>query len=616
MPEIGDKIVRNNTTYVYIGYGRYERDTYQAQVVDNSGIAADVEENPNTENNELLVNLQGHICLANSTETPLGAGGTFTGTSWQSTLDYGVVSIDVATDQNSATDGLVVQWSSDGENVHNTDVFTISANKYKTFTFGPANLYVRVFYTNGSTPQTFFRINTILKKTYVKPSSHRISDSIVADDDAELVKSVLAGETPSGSFVNFQATARGNFKVAVQEYGDTPSIDPFGRLRVSAPYTIFDSKQLHDKQPLFWDEIVAGSATSTHVPADAATVLAVTASASDYAMRQTKQRFNYQPGKGFLFFLTFYSPQAEGVTSRIGVFDGTGVDYMTPNNGIFFQCDGTLSWNIAKNGSVTETVNQASWNVDTLDGNGVSGKTLNVSSVQIAIIDFEWLGVGRVRVGFVIDGLVYYCHYFNHSNMAGFTSVYMSTPNLPVRYDIQTDGTSASELHHICSTAISEGGVEGTGILRSVNTGFTHIDASAADTTYAVIGVRLKDTYKDVTVTPEYFSMIDETGNAFRWSLQLNPTVDGTFTYSDITNSALQRALGVTANVVSAEGLIIDSGYVGSADKAGAGSDRKFVTSLRMGTKIDGTADTLVLCVTPLDVNSDVQASLTFRELL
>ena len=40
------------------------------------------------------------------------------------------------------------------------------------------------------------------------------------------------------------------------------------------------------------------------------------------------------------------------------------------------------------------------------------------------------------------------------------------------------------------------------------------------------------------------------------------------------------------------------------------------MTSLRIGSEIDGTKDILVLCVTPLSGGADIQASLTFRELL
>jgi hypothetical protein len=229
-------------------------------------------------------------------------------------------------------------------------------------------------------------------------------------------------------------------------------VDAFARLRISDPKTIFDSKQLHDKLPLFWDEELSGSATSVHVSADAMTDMSVTASASDFVIRQTKMRFNYQPGKSQLCILTASQMDNQtGVTKRIGLFtdDGTG-NNLTPNNGIFFSSDGTnISWNIAKDGSVTETVNRASWD-DPMDGTGSSGLDIQFDKSLIYFIDFSWLGVGSVRVGFIIDEVMYIAHIFRHSNISN--AVYMSTPNLPLRYDIQSDGTGAGSMDHICST--------------------------------------------------------------------------------------------------------------------------------------------------------------------
>lgn len=159
----------------------------------------------------------GHICEENSTATPIGAGETFLGV-WQDTLNYNVLIIGIKADQDSATDGLEIQWSTDKTNICDYDKFTISANIGKVFTFSPARRYVRVSYTNGASAQTSFNIQTIFKKGGFKGSSHRINDNIVAEDDAELVKAVLTGEMPSGDFTNFNATTNGNFKISIEEF--------------------------------------------------------------------------------------------------------------------------------------------------------------------------------------------------------------------------------------------------------------------------------------------------------------------------------------------------------------------------------------------------------------
>lgn len=435
--------------------------------------------------------------------------------------------------------------------------------------------------------------------------------------------SQVQGRKDDGEFTEFASTNRGNFKVSIQEYGDTPAIDPFGRLRVSEPYTLFDSKQLHDKQPLFWDEVIGGSATSVHSSVNSATTMTVTASASDYVIRQTKQRFNYQPGKGQFVFMTCRSPQVSGITARIGMFDDDGNgNNLTPNNGIFFETDGDISWNIAKNGSIAETATQANWNYDTLDGSGdennPSGIGLDPTATQILVIDYEWLGVGRVRVGFVIDGLLYYCHYFNHANDPTFTSVYMSTPNLPLRYSIETDGSNGSSIDHICSTVMSEGGLEETGVLRSVDTGVTSIAAATGGTTYPIVAIKLNSSYLDTTVLPQFFSLLNTSTNDYRWSIQLNPTLSAGLSYSPLANSSIDYAVNTAPVTVTTPGIIIDSGYVNATGgfATGGGNERKLVTSLRIGSDIAGTADELVLCATPIGGSGAFYGALTFRELL
>lgn len=392
---------------------------------------------------------------------------------------------------------------------------------------------------------------------------------------------------------------------------DTPSIDAFARLRVAEPYTIFDSKQLYDKAPLFWDEeITTGSGTpvSTHSTVNASTSMTVDAT-GDIVVRQTKMRFNYQPGKSTLIFMTASLTNTANTKARVGAFSGdTTATAPSGSNGIFFEVDGGTMY-VAKRKNGTDTrITQASWNLDTMDGNGPSGITIDPTKTQILVFDWEWLGVGRVRMGFAINGLIVYCHEFNHANVE--TSVYMSTPNLPLRYEISSTGGVAT-LQHICASVISEGGIDQNGVIRSADTGVTHVDADAVGTTYAVVGVRLKTTHLDCSVLPINVSLLSETNDAYKWSLILNPTIAGTFTYSDVTNSCCQSATGATANTVTG-GTQLSVGYVDSSEDI----QTNLSSPLRIGSAIDGTRDELVLCATPLGANSDIQGALIWRELL
>jgi len=161
---------------------------------------------------QLHVVLEGSILTGNSSNTPLAAAGVFTGVSI-STLEYAILIVSVYADQASATDGLEIQFSQDGVNWDFTDCFTISASIGKVFSFQTVAQYLRIVYTNGPVAQTEFRLQVVGKKSYSKPSSHRIADSINDQDDAELVKSVLTGKA-NGTFVNVKVTPDGYLSIS------------------------------------------------------------------------------------------------------------------------------------------------------------------------------------------------------------------------------------------------------------------------------------------------------------------------------------------------------------------------------------------------------------------
>jgi hypothetical protein len=166
------------------------------------------------------------------------------------------------------------------------------------------------------------------------------------------------------------STSAGNVQQQVMtianERGDlmptTEALTSFGFHRVASPITLFDSKFLYDKQPLFWAEALTGSGVSGQ--ANAAVTMTVSGG-TDSATRQTKQWFNYQSGKSQLIMMSGVFAKETSVTKRVGYFNGT--------DGIYLKVTGTTaSWEILKSSAVSETVSQSSWNLDTMDGNGPS----------------------------------------------------------------------------------------------------------------------------------------------------------------------------------------------------------------------------------------------------
>jgi len=166
------------------------------------------------------------ISPGNSTSTPLGAGATFPG-SFESVLGASTVTLIVFTDQDSASDGLVMEWSSDGVNIDETDKFSLEANKGKQFSFGVPAQYLRVTYTNNATTaQTVFRMQVIYHPFKVKSSSHRLIDTLNDNDDAELVKAIIAAKNANGVYKNLSSDALDRLLVSGSFYLSEPEPPP------------------------------------------------------------------------------------------------------------------------------------------------------------------------------------------------------------------------------------------------------------------------------------------------------------------------------------------------------------------------------------------------------
>ena len=392
------------------------------------------------------------------------------------------------------------------------------------------------------------------------------------------------------------------------------AFDAFGRQRVSQIQTLFDSKMLNDNLPLFWDdqEVSGSGTTSVYNQNRAGVTLGVAAATAGHRRRQTRQHFNYQPGKSQMILMTgvpVLTGGGTGITVQMGLFDG--------DNGICFCiADGVPGFRIRSNvtGSpVDTTTTQPNWNVDTLDGNGPSGITLDPTKAQIVYFDFEWLGVGSVRMGFVIDGQYVIVHKQHNANV--INSVYMSSPNLPLIYEIINDGTgAATTMEQICSTVMSEGGTSQRASTRGVTTGGIGI-TPANLAVAAAIGIRLKASAHNQSLDLSDISIVNE-GNTpgFEWHLYFNPTVAGTFTYSDLANSHVQLAIGNAAGTNTITGGTLLATGVGTGAKTGGLAQAALDTEIKPGSSIDGTSDEFVLAVVPYGAQAEIDVALNWRE--
>lgn len=391
------------------------------------------------------------------------------------------------------------------------------------------------------------------------------------------------------------------------ESADSASIDAFGRWRTSEQFPVFQNKMLHDNAPLYWDDQeVSGSGTgSTYNANQASVTLSVGATTAGRRTRQTFLHHNYQAARSQLCHFTgVFGPAISGVSKRVGLFQD--------NDGLFLEVDGTGPNFVIRSSTSGSPVNnkiaRANWNTDKLDGTGPSGQTIDLTKTQIFWLDYQWLGVGRVRFGFVINGERIICHNFQHANVDNV--VYMSTPNLPVRYEIENDGTgAATSMTQICCSVASEGGENPVGIPRTLSTGLTSATYSAG--TYARLGLRLKSTHLDAYHVFRSFTMRGgQTNDEFEWFLVLNPTIAGTVTWNNLTNSICQTFVGGTGNTLTG-GTVLLSGHI-----IGEQTERlNALDQIQLGSAIDGTPDTLVLGFTN-DNTQECFASLNWREIV
>jgi hypothetical protein len=415
---------------------------------------------------------------------------------------------------------------------------------------------------------------------------------------------------------NFIAQLMANSSTLPISIGGT-NTDAFGRLRVSQPYTLFDSQSRYAADIQF-DTALTGTGSSTFNTNQSSVSLAVTGGGVGSVVRQTFRSFPYQPGKGLLVLATFLMDN--GTSANLN----QKVGYFGTQNGVFFQRTAgvnsfVLRTNITGTPSDARAVTQANWNGDKLDGTGASGLTLDLTHPQILWMDFEWLGVGSVRCGFIINGAYVVCHTFDTANVYGST-VYMTTAILPVRYEITTTTAAvAATLTQICSSVVSEGGFEQTSIdhVARRTTVFTNIDTAA--TFYPIVSIRLASGSLGAVVIPNRVQFLPITNQNYEIALLKNPTLTGA-TWAATVPSDSNVEFDVAATAISASGTIAQTDYVtasGSAGVSETAAPTGYNWDLQLGASLAGVSDIYTLAVRTVDgaTNGSGVGSISFYDL-
>jgi hypothetical protein len=511
---------------------------------------------------------------------------TFTG-SIKQTTGYNTLLITLESTQSSTAGGLIIQFS-DTNNV--ADLRT-----YYTDTYFSGTVYARSF--------------KILKKYY------RVSYTSDGSADITLTSRLSTQfDTASSNSSFYYETDDGIF-------------DAFGKLRVTNPYTLLDLKFPGQsivsgasseflKNNVLETNTSSGSFTGTYEKGKCI----MTGSGVGYFRNQSRKVAIYQPGKSTLFLASgviYNGPTGTtniDYVARLGYFDDT--------NGLFFGYDSQngISVNLRKNGTET-TVYQSDWNVDKMDGTGQSSLSLDFTKTQLFVIDFEWLGVGRIRFGFYAFGKIYYCHQVTNVNT--LTEPYMQTANLPIRYELQgynaLQATPAT-LVEICATAISEGGYNPIGRPFSASNSSTAISLTNTTETLA-LAIRINPIYKNTGVVPTGISVISDTQNIvlYRMRLYLNPASPGSLLFNSVNpNSIVQSATTFSSGTLSTtNSIIIDESYfAGKQTTTFSNLGSVFTNLVQLTMDITGVSDILgITCQRITGGSTGVYATINWQEL-
>jgi len=336
--------------------------------------------------------------------------------------------------------------------------------------------------------------------------------------------------------------AQGNIPNVSQHGYSSFRTDMFGRIKVSEPYTLFDSTNRYQRNSDFSEEI-AGTGSVTHLPNESTVSLNIGTASGDKITYESKKVFPYQPGKSLQVMQTFvFAPAKTNLRQRAG--------YFSRENGIFLEQDGTNLYLVKRSyvtGQVVDTrVAQSNWNIDQLNGDGPSDIVLDLTKGQLMWSEYEWLGVGTVRVGFAIDGYFIPVHKFDHANL--ISSVYMTTASLPLRYEIENTGvtTSTSSMKQVCATVISNGGYSHDE--SEIYSATRETEVTVGTTAYPLIAIRMKSGHTDSVVIPTFIDIVSGSAGQGVWSLIANPTSLTGGTWSTTNSSPnVEYSINMTA---------------------------------------------------------------------
>lgn len=514
----------------------------------------------------------------NSTTT---VASNFSGLSTETT-GYTNLIITIKSNIDSTAGGIIIYFSSD--------------NSPFTFT----SYYTDTYFSNTTYNRTFKIINKYYKISYTSPSTPS-SLSITSFLDTNASDTVV----PISNDV--YSTANDSTR------------DAFGKLRITFPTTLLDNKFPSGTGTTEYKSnnmIDCFKSTGLTFFTYGNSKVILTATGTGTATSQSRKYCVYQPGKSILILLSGVinaSSNTEDCITRLGYFDD--------NNGLFFQYTNNTMSVVLRNSTADTIINQTNWNIDKMNGTGISSISLDFTKSQLYVIDFEWLSVGRIRFGFYLFGKINYCHQI--TNLNELTNPYMLSPNLPSRYQILSTSGATGTLTQICTTVISEGGYTPIGRAFSVGTN-PNTSISVPTTETPILAITGISTYNHENVLPTSFTIMDTDNNngyLYRLRLYLSPTgasspLNGATVLNVDNNSVV--AYSITGLTIPVGSIIVDQGYFYGRGIVSFNSlSDVFTNIIQITSNIDNVCDVLLLTAekTGSTGTGNVFASISWQEI-
>ena len=380
---------------------------------------------------------------------------------------------------------------------------------------------------------------------------------------------------------------------------------------VSTPFTdifrVFEFNFSNGDNKLFWYESLTGAGTSSINSNEACLTLTNTTASGDKVTRQT-QRHLYQIAVSQTITLgMLVGAKKTNVKQRWGSFD--------ERDGFFFEQDSTnlkiVIRTYATGSAVDTAVNQSAWSVDKLDGTGTSGITLDTSKINNYIINYVWDGGLFVRYGIVSNGIVYYCHKIDATNID--TAPEVTRPNLPIRAELENTGAAASstsmKIYAVSNHASSPS--SGTGVLRAIDLGVT--GRTTTGTLTPIMALRLKSANYRGIVSVKSINLALGTNQVVYYVVYYNPSLTAaSFTAVPGTNTLTEYDISATA---ISGGDIILSGYTDGSSGGNNVSPVDITGDLKLSSNIAGTTDIVCLAAQKVSGTSPTTyASMLFAE--